>query len=177
MAKAPSSKFSIVWGEIVATLMAIILPAIPAIVMVALIVAVDFIFGIWKTVKRDLSDRKKIKLGLLKEDEVAEYLVSSQLYRTLSKLLGFTALCVLAATLQYAIKDFYNIPFLVATILYIAVHEVKSIDENFKEIFGWGIYTGFLKLLNREPIIISKDRSSVKFDPNDKKPTKTEKDV
>ena len=163
------SKMSVITNEIMIAVMAIIIPTIPAIVIVSLIVGVDFFFGIWRTIIVDFRNRRLIKSGKIKEEDIEENLISSQLGRTASKLFGFIALCLLAGALEFSLKSVYEIPFLVATILYISFHELKSIDENFKSIFGWGFYTGFLKLLNREPLIISKGSDKINFPEDDKK--------
>ena len=149
-------------GEIIIVLSAIVIPTIPAIVIISVVVAVDFFFGMWRTIKVDLENRRLIKAKKIEEKDIQENMISSQIGRTASKLLGFSALCLFAGAIQLIVEKFdYHIPFIVATILYLAIHEAKSIDENFKGIFGWGVYTGILKLLNREPLVIQRGKNKI----------------
>jgi len=164
-------------AEISFVIMSIVIPTLPAIITVCIIVGIDFIFGVMRTIKVDYQNRKKLKAGIIDEDMAVEELLSSRMGRTLTKLLGFTLLMILAGSVEYILKPHYEVPLIVGSILFVIAHELKSIDENFKGLFGFGFYTGFLKLLTREPLKLGsgKNRVSVEFDSEDTNPNKDDR--
>lgn len=112
------------------TLVGIFTPVIPLLLSVGVMIAADFIFGIFRAIKKN------------------ENVVSRKMWNTGAKMLLYN-LSVFSVYImdQYLLKTGMHIEKIAA--IFLAIVEIKSMDESFKILFGWSLWDKVLKIVRR----------------------------
>lgn len=114
------------------SILSILSPIKPLMLVVGLLIAVDFIFGITRSVK--LYGYQSV--------------TSRKMSKTISKMLLYNITIIsLFAFETYIMQT--GIPLAKTAATFIGLIEIKSCDESFKSIFGWSLWDKMMTLITR----------------------------
>ena len=115
------------------SILTLVTPIKPLIFTVGFVIAIDFLFGVYRAWRLDPNSITSRKMG-----------------HTVSKILLYN----LAVITVYFVAGIWSQEFGLlaakATSLLIALTEVKSIDESFQILFGFGFYSKLISFLKRD---------------------------
>ncbi|CAB4154714.1 Bacteriophage holin family [uncultured Caudovirales phage] len=119
-----------IFSYILVSIVGIFMPIKPIILTIISLVLIDFFFAIYRAYKS-----KKV-------------ISSRKMYATLPKLLMYNVVIIM---IYYSNIHIFNtgIPLEKIIASFIALIEIKSIDENFKYIMGFSIWSKLMKTLDR----------------------------
>ena len=131
---------TITFTAIIASILTILAPVLPMIILAILMVIIDTVFGMWRTVKLKGWDNLLSKKF---SDIFGKIIIYS-----LAILMAFFVEKYIAADL---IAEFISIELLMTKIVAVAVvyTELKSIDEKYKQVTGKSFLRGLRKIVTR----------------------------
>lgn len=118
-------------SSLVTSIVAMIAPIGPLLITIGFLIAIDFVFGIYKAFVRN------------------EEITSRKMGNTISKSFMYSLAVIALWLIERNIIPDVGFSLSKIGAAMIAIVEVKSIDESFKGIFGWSLWTKMVKIFRR----------------------------